>query len=288
MTAYSPWAEAWRSYRRNPGAVLGLVTLAAIALCAIFAPWLAPYDPAAQHTDAFLVGPAWSADGSARFLLGTDDLGRDVLSRLVFGARLSLSVALGVVATALVPGVLLGALAANLGGVVETAVMRAMDILLALPSLLLAIVIVAVLGEGLANAALAVSVVLLPHFVRVTRAAVASELARDYVNAARLDGARGSGLFVRAVLPNVAAPLIVQSTLSFSTAILDIAALGFLGLGAQPPAPEWGTLLSSAREFIERAPWIVTLPGVAILVTVLAGNLMGDGLRDALDPRLKR
>jgi len=288
MNDYDPWREAWRGYRRNPGAVIGLVTLACLVLIALLAPWLAPYDPAAQHTDAFLLAPSWHAGGSARFLLGTDDLGRDVLSRLIFGARLSLSVALGVVCMALVPGVALGALAAHRGGAIETAIMRIMDILLALPSLLLAIVIVAVLGEGLGNAALAVSIVLLPHFVRVTRAAVASELSRDYVTAARLDGARGAALFSRVVLPNVAAPLIVQSTLSFSSAILDIAALGFLGLGAQPPEPEWGTLLSSAREFIERAPWIVTLPGVMILLTVLAGNLMGDGLRDALDPRLKR
>jgi dipeptide transport system permease protein len=166
--------------------------------------------------------------------------------------------------------------------------MRLMDIMLAIPAILLAIVIVAILGASLVNAAMAVSIVLLPHFVRITRAAVISEINKDYVLASRLDGTRGWKLLFRTLLPNISAPLIVQATLSFSNAILDIAALGFLGLGAQPPTPEWGTLLSTSREFIETAPWTVTLPGLAILITVLASNLLGDGLRDALDPRIDR
>ena len=284
----TPWREFWESYRRNLGAVIGLVVFSVLLLIAVGADVIAPYDPAEQFSDALLVPPAWDAQGSSRFLLGSDDLGRDLASRLIHGARLSMLIAAMVVLLALSVGISLGALAGMARGWLETAIMRLMDILLALPSLLLAIVIVAVLGASLRNAVIAVAIVLLPHFVRLTRASVVSESTRDYVTAARLDGARGIRLMGKTVLPNIAAPLIVQSTLSFSNAILDIAALGFLGLGAQPPTPEWGTILSSAREFIERAPWTVTLPGLAILITVLATNLMGDGLRDALDPRLKR
>ena len=284
----TPRQEFWDGFRRNPGALGGLTVLLLLVAAAAAAPWIAPYDPAVQHAGAFLLPPVWHDGADPRFWLGTDDLGRDLLSRLIHGARLSLSVALLVVVVALVGGVALGIVAGALRGMAETAVMRLMDILLALPSLLLAIVVVAILGPSLVNAAVAVAVVLLPHFVRITRAAVIGEAAREYVAAARLDGAGPLRLYTLTVLPNIAPPLIVQGTLAFSTAILDIAALGFLGLGAQPPDPEWGTLLSSARELIQRASWTVTLPGVAILVTVLATNLTGDGIRDALDPRLKR
>ncbi len=173
-------------------------------------------------------------------------------------------------------------------GITEIAIMRLMDIILTLPSLLLAIVIVAILGPGLMNAMLAVAVVVLPHYVRITRAAVITETSKDYVTAARANGASRLRLMFNEVLPNCAAPLIVQASLGVSTAILDAAALGFLGLGAQPPASEWGTMLADAREFVIRAWWVVTFPGLAILITVLAFNLLGDGLRDALDPKLKR
>ena len=284
----SPVQETWLAFRGNPGAMLGMSVLTLFILAAVLAPIIAPHDPNMQFADAMLLPPLWSGGADAAYILGTDDLGRDMLSRLVYGARFSLSMGLAIVLLALVAGVALGALAGMLRGVVETAIMRLMDIMLALPSLLLAIVIVAILGASLVNAAIAVAIVLLPHFVRITRASVVAEMSKDYVIAAQLDGARRIRLFTHTVLPNIAAPLIVQGTLAFSTAILDIAALGFLGLGAQPPTPEWGTLLSSAREFIERAPWTVTLPGLAILITVLATNLMGDGLRDALDPKLKR
>jgi dipeptide transport system permease protein len=193
-----------------------------------------------------------------------------------------------VIALGLLVGVALGLLAGFFTGAVDIAIMRAMDTLLALPALLLAIVVVAILGPGLFNAMLAVSIVVLPGFARLTRAAVLTELAKDYVTAARMTGARLPRLMFLTVLPNCLAPLIVQATLGFSTAILDTAALGFLGLGAQPPTPEWGTMLSDALQFVQRAWWVVTFPGVAILLTVLAFNLMGDGLRDALDPKLKR
>jgi dipeptide transport system permease protein len=185
-------------------------------------------------------------------------------------------------------GVVLGLIAGFFRGVLEIAIMRLMDIVLTLPSLLLAIVIVAILGPGLVNAMLAVAIVVLPHYVRITRAAVIAEVSRDYVTAARVSGAGTLRLMFREVLPNCAAPLIVQASLGISTAILDAAALGFLGLGAQPPSPEWGTMLADAREFVLRAWWVVTFPGMAILAAVLAFNLLGDGLRDALDPKLKR
>ena len=182
----------------------------------------------------------------------------------------------------------LGLVAGYFRGTLEIAIMRLMDIILTLPSLLLAIVIVAILGPGIMNAMLAVAVVVLPHYVRITRAAVISEMSKDYVTAARTNGASRFRLMFNEVLPNCAAPLIVQASLGVSTAILDAAALGFLGLGAQPPASEWGTMLADAREFVLRAWWVVTFPGMMILITVLAFNLLGDGLRDALDPKLKR
>jgi dipeptide transport system permease protein len=232
--------------------------------------------------------PVWEEGGSWSFPLGTDDVGRDILSRLIYGARLSMIIGAIVIVLALSVGIVLGLSAGFFGGVVDIAIMRVMDMMLALPSLLLAIVVVAVLGPSLFNAMFAVSIVVLPHFARLTRATVLSELAKTYVVASRVSGAGMLRLMFLTVLPNCMAPLIVQASLGFSTAILDAAALGFLSLGAQPPTPEWGTMLADSMQFVQRAWWIVTLPGLAILITVLAFNLLGDGLRDALDPRLKR
>jgi dipeptide transport system permease protein len=283
-----PVREFWYSFRANRGAVIGMSVVVALLLMALFAPWLAPHPPYETNSAAFLKPPAWQAGGSAQYLLGTDAIGRDILSRLIWGARLSLSIGLGVVALSVIAGIALGLIAGFARGVVEISIMRLMDIVLTLPSLLLAIVIVAILGPGLVNAMLAVAVVLLPHYVRITRASVVAEVSKDYVTAARVSGAGTLRLMFIEVLPNCAAPLIVQASLGISTAILDAAALGFLGLGAQPPSPEWGTMLADAREFVLRAWWVVTFPGLLILVAVLAFNLMGDGLRDALDPKLKR
>ncbi|HEY1229714.1 MAG TPA: ABC transporter permease subunit [Ramlibacter sp.] len=283
-----PLREFWIAFSANRGAVIGLAVIVLLLLTAVFAPWIAPHAPQDTHSAAFLTPPGGQAGGSAQALLGTDAIGRDILSRLIHGARLSLSIGLGVVAISLVAGIALGLVAGIARGIVEIAIMRAMDILLTLPSLLLAIVVVAILGPGLVNAMLAVAVVLLPHYVRITRASVVSEVSKDYVMAARVSGAGTLRLMFSEVLPNCAAPLIVQASLGVSTAILDAAALGFLGLGAQPPAPEWGTMLADAREFVLRAWWVVTFPGLMILVAVLAFNLLGDGLRDALDPKLKR
>jgi len=283
-----PLAEFWGYFSANRGAVAGLVVVVAVLLTAALADVLAPYPPNLTNNAAFLQPPAWQAGGSWAYPLGTDAIGRDILSRLIHGARLSLLIGIAVVAVSIVTGIILGLVAGFRRGVTEIAIMRLMDIILSLPSLLLAIVIVAILGPGLMNAMLAVAVVVLPHYVRLTRASVITETAKDYVTAARANGAGRLRLMFSEVLPNCAAPLIVQATLGVSTAILDAAALGFLGLGAQPPASEWGTMLADAREFVLRAWWVVTFPGLMILITVLAFNLLGDGLRDALDPKLKR
>ena len=283
-----PWREFWTAFSANRGAVMGLAVIVVLLLVALFAPWIAPHAPNETNSAVFLLPPAWQQGGSASYLLGTDAIGRDILSRLMHGARLSLSIGVAVVAISVAVGVVLGLVAGFFRGVLEIAIMRLMDIVLTLPSLLLAIVIVAILGPGLINAMVAVAIVVLPHYVRITRAAVIAEVSRDYVTAARVSGAGTLRLMFREVLPNCAAPLIVQASLGISTAILDAAALGFLGLGAQPPSPEWGTMLADAREFVLRAWWVVTFPGLAILAAVLAFNLLGDGLRDALDPKLKR
>lgn len=283
----SPLKEFWQSFCHNKGAVGGLAFMILIIVCALFAPWIAPYDPSEQFRDAMLTPPAWLDGGQWRFVLGTDELGRDLLSRLIFGARLSLLIGVASVLMSLIPGIFLGLLAGFFPRLMGPSIMRLMDIMLALPSLLLAVAIVAILGPGLINTVIAIAVVSLPSYVRLTRAAVMVELNRDYVTASRLAGAGLLRLMFVTVLPNCMAPLIVQATLSFSSAILDAAALGFLGLGVQPPTPEWGTMLASARDYIERAWWVVSLPGLTILLSVLAINLMGDGLRDALDPKLK-
>jgi dipeptide transport system permease protein len=283
-----PLRAFWRSFRGNHGAVFGLVVVCLLLLLALFAPWVAPHAPDHTNAAAFLKPPFWQEGGSTAYLLGTDAIGRDILSRLIHGSRLSLSIGVAVVALALALGVTLGLVAGFYRGMVEASIMRVMDIILTLPSLLLAIVIVAILGPGLVNAMLAVAIVVLPHYVRITRAAVIAEVSKDYVMAARLSGAGTLRLMFSEVLPNCAAPLIVQASLGVSSAILDAAALGFLGLGAQPPSPEWGTMLADAREFVLRAWWVVTFPGLMIVCAVLAFNLLGDGLRDALDPKLKR
>lgn len=281
-------AEFWFYFSENRGAVIGLWVFVALVLIAIFAPLIAPHAPNNQYRDALLAVPVWQEGGSWKFILGTDAVGRDMLSRLIYGARFSLFIGVVVVSISVLGGVTIGLIAGYFRGVLDTLIMRVMDIILAFPSLLLALVLVAILGPGLLNAMIAIAIVLQPHFVRLTRASVMSEMNKEYVTSAKVAGASPIYLMTRTVLPNCLGPVTVQATLSFSNAILDAAALGFLGMGAQPPTPEWGTMLAEAREFILRAWWVVTFPGVAILITVLAINLMGDGLRDALDPKLKR
>jgi len=284
----SALAEFWYYFAQNKGAVIGLVFFVALVIVAIAAPVLAPYLPNEQNRSVLLLPPFFQEGGTTQYLLGTDAVGRDILSRLIYGSRFSLFIGLVVVSVSVISGVLIGLVAGYFGSWIDTVIMRIMDIILAFPSLLLALVLVAVLGPGLVNAMIAIALVNQPHFVRLTRAAVMNERGKDYVIGSRVAGAGRLRLMFLTILPNCLAPLIVQATLAFSAAILDAAALGFLGMGAQPPTPEWGTMLAESREFIQRAWWVVTFPGLAILVTVLAINLMGDGLRDALDPKLKR
>ena len=284
----SPLAEFWHYFRQNRGALAGLIVVAIVVFLAVFAQVVAPHDPIAQDRSAIQMPPAWQDGGSAQYLLGTDAVGRDMLSRLIYGAQLSVFIGLFVVIVSVVFGVTLGLSAGYFRGWVEIGIMRVMDIMLSIPSLVLALAIVTILGPSLTNAMLAISIVQLPHYVRLTRASVISELNKEYVTASQIAGAGALRQMFINILPNCAAPLIVQGTLGISNAILDAAALGFLGLGAQAPTPEWGSMLANAREFVGSAWWIVTFPGLCILITVLAFNLMGDGLRDALDPKMKR
>lgn len=281
-------AEFWAHFSENRGATVGFAVFCFICLIALFADVVAPYLPQEQYRDAFLKPPIWQEGSDWRFLLGTDAVGRDILSRLIYGSRYSLFIGVIVVTISLSLGVVLGLLTGYIGGAFDAALMRVMDVVLSFPSLLLALVLVAILGPSLTNAMIAIALVQQPHYVRLTRASVMSELRKDYVAAARVAGVGNIRLMFVTILPNCMAPLIVQAALSFSTAILDAAALGFLGMGAQPPTPEWGTMLADAREYVTRAWWVVTMPGLAILIAVLAINLMGDGLRDALDPRLRK
>ncbi|MGH6890943.1 MAG: ABC transporter permease subunit [Dongiaceae bacterium] len=286
----SPAREVWLSLRSNNGAMAGLVVIVLLILAAIFADVIAPYSYREVFKECVTkpCPPIWAEGGTFQFLLGTDGVGRDMLSRLIHGSRYSLFIGAIVVTISLAAGILFGLLSGFFRGTVDILIMRAMDIVLSIPSLLLALAIVAILGSGLLNAMIAVAITYVPHYARLARAAVLTELPKDYVTASRVAGAGTMRLMLNTVLPNCLAPLIVQATLSFSTAILDAAALGFLGYGAQAPTPEWGTMLADARTLIRAAPWVVTFPGLAILVTVLAFNLLGDGLRDALDPKLKR
>jgi dipeptide transport system permease protein len=284
----SALGEFWYYFTRSKGAVIGLAVFVVVVLLAVFAPLVAPHLPNEQDRSILLLPPSWIQGGNVSYLLGTDPVGRDIFSRLVYGARFSLFIGVVVVSLSVVLGVVIGLVAGFAGGKTDIVIMRIMDIILAFPSLLLALVLVAVLGPGLMNAMMAIALVNLPHFVRLTRASVMTEKTKDYVVGSRVAGARWPRLMFITILPNCLGPLIVQATLAFSAAILDAAALGFLGMGAQPPTPEWGTMLAEAREFISRAWWVVTFPSLAILITVLAINLMGDGLRDALDPKLKR
>jgi peptide/nickel transport system permease protein len=271
---------ALRRFWRNANARTGLVLIVFFAAIAVMAPTIAPQGYDQENLLGRLKAP------SAAHWLGTDELGRDVLSRVIYGARISMTVGLVAVAGALGTGALLGIAAGYLGGRVEGAIMRAMDVMLAFPSVILAIGIVALRGPGLNNTILAVSVVNVPVYARVARASTLAIKEQEYVTAARALGARSWRILLRAILPNAASPLVVQATLGVAGAILDAAALGFLGLGAQPPTPEWGAMLSDSYKYLLTAFWAALAPGVAIALVVLSFNLAGDGLHDALDPRL--
>ncbi len=265
-----------------------MICIAIILFFAIFANYITVYGPADQNREAFLLPPAWEAGGSSAYLLGTDAVGRDVLTRIIHGAKYSLFIGAMVVFLSMVIGVTVGMISGYFGGYIDFFIMRLMDVLLAFPSLLLALVVSTILGPGISSAIIAVTVVQLPHFIRLARAGFIQEKAKDYYTASKILGAKPPRLMFITLLPNMFSPLIVQATLNFSNAVLDAAALGFLGLGAQPPLPEWGAMLADSREFILSAWWVITFPGLAIMVVVLSINILGDALRDILDPHLKR
>ena len=271
--------DIWRQFHKQRLGSIGGGILCMLLLMALLAPVLAPYDPLAQDLYQRLQPP------STDHWFGTDDFGRDILSRIVYGSRISLRIGLIAISLALTGGTLFGLVAGYRGGMADMLIMRSMDLMLAFPSILLAIAIVAVIGPGIENAILAVSIVLVPQFARLVRASVLTVREATYVEAARALGATESRLLFYSILPNCTAPLIVQTTLGMGTAILEAAGLSFLGLGAQPPVPEWGAMLSGGRELLLRAPWVMTFPGLAIFAIVLGLNLFGDGLRDALDPK---
>ena len=283
-----PLGEFWFFFKQGRGALVGLAIVILFVFIALAAPLLAPHDPTEIFEGQLRLPPFLFSGGSGRFILGTDGVGRDLLSRLLYGARISMGIGFLVVFLSAGVGTFLGLAAGHFGKSVETLIMRLMDIIMALPSVLLAIVVVSILGPGLFNATLAVSLISIPAFTRLVRAGVLEEKKKQYVLASASFGAGPWRQMFSNMLPNCMPPLIVQATLSFSNGILDAAALGFLGLGARPPTAEWGTMLASARMFMESSPWGTTLPGLCILAVVLGFNLFGDGLRDALDPRLKR
>ena len=283
-----PLTAFWRAFRENRGAVAGMAVVVTILLVAIFASVIAPHNPIEQYKGFTKLPPFWMEGSDGRFLLGTDAVGRDMLSRLMYGARVSLFIGIAVMTVSMVFGIALGLAAGFFGGMVDVVIIRIMDLVMAIPSLVLAILIIAIIGPNLTNTIIAVTIVGLPRYVRLVRASAMTELTKDYVTAAKVSGVRPWRLMTVSVLPNCLAPLIVQAALGLSDAILEAAGLGFLGLGAQPPTPEWGAMLADTRDLMMSHPWVMAFPGLSILITVLAINLMGDGLRDALDPRLRR
>jgi peptide/nickel transport system permease protein len=275
-------SDAWRRLQHSKSALIGGGLLLAIVVGALLAPLISPYDPIKTSQRTSLEAP------NAAHPMGTDRFGRDVLTRVLWGGRLSLPVGFVSVVIAAVIGVALGLLAGFYGGTLDAVIMRCVDLLLAFPGILLALAIVAILGASLLNLMIAVGIASIPDYVRITRGTVLSIKEREFVLAARTVGARDTALLLRHILPNVLAPLIVLATLGMASAIITGSALSFLGLGIKPPMPEWGNMLSEGREFLQRAWWVAFFPGLAIMLTVFAINLLGDGLRDALDPRMKR
>ncbi|MEO7391328.1 MAG: ABC transporter permease [Ramlibacter sp.] len=277
----TPGKRAWRRLLRRRGAMLGLLFVLVFVVLAVFAPWIAPYDPVATSWSAVRVAP------SAQYWFGTDEIGRDVLSRVVWGARASLLAGLVSVCISMALGVPIGLLAAYVGGWTDGVISRFTDSMLAVPFLILAIALAAFLGPSLTNAMIAIGVSATPIFIRLTRAQVLAVKVEDFVEAARAVGNPHWRIALRHILPNVLPPLIVQATLAIAAAVIAEASLSFLGLGQQPPAPSWGSMLNTAKNFVDQAPWMAIWPGVSIFLLVLSFNLLGDGLRDALDPKHK-
>jgi peptide/nickel transport system permease protein len=278
----SPIKEMWESLRENTAAVVGLFIILFLLLIAILGPLIMPYDPNFSDMSKSFLKPG------AEHWFGTDQLGRDILSRIIAGARVSLTVGLSAVAISLTIGVVLGSISGYFGGKSDIIIMRFMDMMLAIPSILLAIAFMAALGKGIDKAVIAIGLVSIPEYARIVRGSILSVKENDYVQAARVIGNKNSRIIFKHILPNVLSSIVVRATLGISTAVLDTAALGFLGLGVQPPQAEWGDMLGRARGFIFTAPYTLIFPGIAITITVLAFNLLGDGLRDALDPKSRK
>ena len=279
--------EFYKQFKKNKSALIGLYIVVVLISCALFAPFIAPYDPLIQNLDNRLIPPMWTELGSAAHILGTDDFGRDLFSRVVYGARISLTIGVVSVSISLVFGLLMGATAGYFGGLIDTIIMRIVDIMLSIPAILLAIVIVSILGPDLMNAMIAIGIVGIPTFARIVRASVLAEKEKEYVIASKINGSSSFRLITKVVLPNCTTPIIVQATMGFASAVLEAAGLSFLGLGAQPPTPEWGAMLADSLQFITTASWMIVYPGLAIFLTVMGFNLVGDGLMDVLDPKMK-
>ena len=279
--------EFIKQYKKNKAAVVGFIIVVLLLLAAIFAPIVAPYPPDIQNLADRLIPPMWDAKGVSSHILGTDDFGRDLFSRIIFGSRISLMVGAISVGVSLSFGLVMGIVAAYFGGKTDLFIMRIVDIMLSIPAILLAIVIVSILGPSLFSAMTAIGIVGIPTYARIVRASVLAEREKEYVIASRINGSSNLRLMFVVILPNCASPIIVQATMGFASAVLEAAGLSFLGLGAQPPTPEWGAMLSDSLQFITTAPWMIFYPGLAIFLTVLSFNLMGDGLMDVLDPKLK-
>lgn len=282
----SPLQQTWRNFSSNPISMIGLWTIALLLLVSLLAPFIAPYDADHQNVSALLKPPSWHDDGYIDHFLGTDDLGRDIFSRLLYGTRATFGNSLIVVSCSLLIGGAIGVLSGMSHGLKSSFLNHLLDATLAIPSLLLAIVFVAISGPGMTNVMLAVGIALIPQFVRAIHNVVHQELSKEYVVAAKLDGANSFHIFTHTIFPNLLDAIIVQITLAMSAAIMEIATLGFLNLGAQAPYPEWGTMLSQGLDLLFVAPWAVTLPGMAIFISVLATNLVGDGLQRALKERI--
>jgi peptide/nickel transport system permease protein len=281
------WSEAWYRLIRNPTAIAGAVLVLLFVIAAIFAPLIAPYKPLDQNLSLLKEGGI-PPGPSVHHLLGVDLLGRDVFTRILYGARFSLLIGVVSVAIGLAVGLVLGSVAGYIGGVLETVIMRCMDVMLAIPGLLFAIGIVAMLGPGLYQIMVAIGVVNIPIFARLLRGSVLAQKENDFVLAARSVGVRRRAILFSHILPNSISPVIVQGTLAMATAIIDVAGLGFLGLGPQDPStPEWGTMLTDVNDYLQAAPFLAIIPGIAIVLSVLGFNLIGDGLREALDPKLR-
>lgn len=278
----SPLKRLWNNFKQSPVVMAGLFCFIFLIVLAIFAPIITPYSSTESHLNSLLLPPSWDANGDINFILGTDDLGRDLFSRLIHGASLTFGLSFLVVMISLVIGVIIGSLSALTKGVKSSFLNHFLDVILSIPSLLLAIVIVAILGPSLINTIGAIVMVLIPQFIHVTRNAVKEEFTKDYVLASRLDGASSMRILSYSIFPNIIEKIISYATLAQSAAIIDIAALGFLGLGAPIPLPEWGAMLSNGIDLFYLAPWTVYLPGLAILFSVVATNLVGEGMRHAL------